>query len=110
MASGRWLNLLLWGLGERQVGDSDMMTDLLLVIDAFIWFGLFIELLRTGVKLFLAYWFLAPIIGEPIYWIVTQLAVGYAITRIAMKHSGSKIGPKPTPSGAPAAPVSSDEP
>ena len=97
------------------VKDSDVKSDILLVLDLMIWLGLYVELLRVGAEYFLVYWLVAPVLGSPVYWVVTQLVVGYVITRSATKRNVKKgetrpASVKPTPPPTTAPQVISEEP
>lgn len=113
MSSDRWLNLFLWGLGDRMDGTNDLRSDLLLVTDLLLWIGIASFLVLEGPRVFIAFWLLAPLTGQPVYWIGTQLIIGYFMTR-ATKPPQS---PQPTEQarrvegkGAPVQPGPSEEP
>jgi len=79
MVSKLWLNILLWGLGDRLEKKNDYKTDILLVLDIMIWYSLFFfATLNHG----LIYW-LVGIVELPEAWIGTQLGVGYIMVKKA---------------------------
>ena len=86
MVSKLWLNLLIWGLGDRLEKKDDYKTDLLLVLDLMVWYSLLSLSLKTGADL-LILWVLAPLVSTPLIWIVTQFAIGYLMVRNARGQS-----------------------
>src|SRR5712692_9677352 len=69
MVSKLWLNLLIWGLGDRLEKKDDYKTDLLLVLDLMVWYSLLSLSAQTGD--FLIVWLVAAAIKTPQIWIVT---------------------------------------
>jgi len=111
MTPYRWLNLLLWGLGDRMEGTDDYRSDLLLVADLLVWVGTISFLALEGPGLFLALWALAPASGQPIYWIGTQLIIGYLMTRgWKKKATPAAVQAKPQQQGDAVAQGPSEEP
>jgi len=80
MTSKRWLNLILGGLGDRLDGTNDYRSDLLLVVDALVWIGVLSFLVQYA-DIFLTLWIAGPLAGQPIYWVGTQIIVGYFVAR-----------------------------
>jgi hypothetical protein len=89
VVSKLWLNLLIWGLGDRLEKRDDYKTDLLLVVDLMAWYSLLSLSLRSGANLLLL-WLLAPLANTPLTWIVTQLVLGYLMVRYARQHSQTR--------------------
>ncbi len=109
MVSKLWLNLLLWGLGDRLEKKNDYKTDLLLVLDLMAWYSLFSLTTQTGD--FLIVWFVAAAVKTPQIWIVTQLVVGYVMVRKARPRSPTKKTFSPSEVfSPPARPAESEEP
>lgn len=94
MTAMRWLNLVLWGLGDRAEGTNDYRSDILLVVDLLVWAGIFTFAVQLSG--FLAFWVLAPLTGEPVYWIGTQLIIGYLLTRNWKKRQPAQPKAQPT--------------
>jgi hypothetical protein len=84
MSGARWLNLVVWGLGDYVDGIRDYRSILLLIVNLLVWVGLLASSVRLSPSLFLAFWLAAPIVGGPVYWIGTQIIVGYAMVRLGM--------------------------
>jgi hypothetical protein len=81
MVSKRWLNLLVWGLGDRLEKKNDYKTDILMVLNIMTWYSL--ALSASALKLnLLAFWLLSIVI-VPEAWIGTQLGVGYIMVKKA---------------------------
>jgi hypothetical protein len=83
-----WVNLLLWGLGDRLEKLNDYKTDILMVVDIMLWFSLLILAPGEGGLL---YWVVALL--NPASSIVVQLLVGYLLVRGARRQVGTPVGP-----------------
>ncbi|MDA4122928.1 MAG: hypothetical protein OK456_07105 [Thaumarchaeota archaeon] len=81
MTSARWLNLVLWGLGDRLDGVADTKSNLLLLVNLLIWIDALAYLVQGGVTLFVELYLLGPLLGHPAIWLGTQLIVGWILTR-----------------------------
>ena len=65
---------------------------MLMVVDLLVWIGIASFLVLEGPSLFITLWALAPLSGQPVYWVGTQFIIGYLMTR------GSKFAKKAEPS------------
>jgi hypothetical protein len=90
MSSAIWLDLLLWGLGDRVEGKHDYKTDALLIVNLTTWLSLFVVpsfgLHSLGGTLTeVATLFLIPLL--PSSWIGTQLGIGLALALIGRRNT-----------------------
>jgi hypothetical protein len=110
--SKRWLNLILWGLGDRLDGTNDYRSNILLLVDVLIWVGV-ISFLVQEPGLFIIFWALGPLTGQPvdiIFWVGTQVVVGYLMARNWKKQgTAMQVQPKPQSQGV-SEPAVSEEP
>jgi hypothetical protein len=86
MSSAIWLDVLLWGLGDRLDGKQDYRTDALLVVNLTTWLTPFIVWYIGGTTHSLATlvgWFLLPFL--PSSWIGTQVGIGVALALLGRK-------------------------
>jgi uncharacterized membrane protein YfcA len=86
MASKLWLNLLLWGLGDRLEKKNDYKTDILMVLNIMTWYSLLIFATEFGG---FVYW-LVSIINLPASWLGTQVGVGYIMVKKAERQVGKQ--------------------
>ena len=107
MASKLWLNLLLWGLGDRLEKKSDYKTDILMVLNIMTWYSLLIFGTMYGG---FVYW-LVSVINLPASWLGTQLGVGYIMVKKAEKQlPRQETLSQPMPPVSAGQPAESDEP
>jgi hypothetical protein len=88
MVSKLWLNLLLWGLGDRVEKRNDYKTDILMVLNVMTWYAMIIfSWIYSGL-----FWFIA-IIDIPASWIGTQILVGYLLVKGARSQQPREAKP-----------------
>ncbi len=87
MVSKAWLNLLLWGLGDRLEKRNDYKTDILMILNIMNWYSVLILSGKYGG--FPTFWVLS-ILLLPASWLGTQLVVGYVMVRKGAKARAQK--------------------
>ncbi len=108
MVSKVWLNLLLWGLGDRLEKRNDYKTDILMILNIMNWYSLLILSSKYGG--FPTFW-LVSIVLLPASWLGTQLAVGYVMVRKGRKARTQKfVGVKEAAASRPTGGSESEEP
>jgi hypothetical protein len=109
MVSKLWLNLLLWGLGNRLEKRNDYKTDIMMVLNVMTWYSVVIF---SGPQIYGSFFWFFAIINIPASWIGTQIVVGYLLARGAKREAVTKpVRPAPRAvTVPPPGPTDSEEP